>query len=197
MPNTSILPNIEGEAGDSPKKFTNIDTEGFEFWWDGIPFGGCLPERVKITKKEILLSNGEKDYKTIYEILRLIEPGETLMFPKHIVNYAAMHLARKMRKREALEAFKGSEYDRQRSAVKIVDVNMEMELQKKIVAANFPQENVQPEPIQPPVSQPIPEPTPEPVQKQQKEVKKVKCDICGFEAASNLGLSSHKRFKHK
>ena len=36
--NTKILPDVEGESIDAPKKFKNIDKEPFECTWDGIRY---------------------------------------------------------------------------------------------------------------------------------------------------------------
>ena len=145
--NTQILPPVEGESFDAPKKFTNIDKEDFEFTWDNIKY--------------------------------TVKAGETVTLPKYLVNYAAMHLARKIVKREALEEAARSgknPNDRLGAAVLIRDENKEMELQKKIVVANFSEE------------------TKEEGENQSKE--EFVCEICGFKAKSALGLQAHMR-KHK
>lgn len=105
MPNTQILPEIEGEDVDTPKFFTNIDTEDFSCNWNG------------------------KDY--------TVRPGQTVSYPKYLVNYAAMHLARKMNKREALAKFQGSDLEKQHAYIKFVDPINEMKLQALMVAKNY------------------------------------------------------------
>lgn len=208
MPNTSVLPFVEGEAEDCPKKFKNIDNEGFEFTWDNKPFGGIFQNRMKNKIENILLANGKIDRKITYEFTDSIHPGEIVIMPKYLVNYAAMHLARKMRKREALASFQGTEREKQVAAVKIVDVEREMELQKQMVAPNFEEEIKQPEvqqPVQPvvPISTPVGVPEDKPVgivsdlnTKVPIIEEKVKCEVCGFEAKNKFGMASHKRIKH-
>ncbi len=177
--NTTILPqDEEKEPNDVPKKFTNIDKEDFSFNWDGRPYS--------------------------------VKAGETATYPKYLVNYAAMHLARKMHKRHMIDSFVPEREDRkhielQNANIRIVNPKHEIELQKKMVAANFEGEVPAPEPA------PEPEDTvteiPVGVKEAQsgtqttetpKETPKpgVKCGECDFVAKSEFGLKSHMR-KHK
>jgi hypothetical protein len=104
MPITKILPDLEGEANDTPKNFTNIDKDEFVFSWDGI------------------------EYK--------VKPGETKSLPKYLVNYAAMHLARKIIKREAFDKFKNDK-EKSNSMMTFRNEAKEKELQDQIVKANY------------------------------------------------------------
>ena len=123
-----------------------------------------------------------------------VKAGETVTYPKYLVNYAAMHLARKMHKRHMLEAYVPEKEERrhieiQNANIRIVNAEHEMALQAEMVAANF-QESTRP--VEPPVQ---PETPKEP---ETPEVPKANfvCETCGFEAKSKLGLGSHMR-KHK
>lgn len=139
MPNTSILFPKEGESVDTPKKFTNIDSEVFDCTWDGI--------------------------------LHTVQPEETVIEPLYLVNYMAMHLARKILKREAF-AKAPSDLERKAGIVRWKDPDKEKELQLKIVQSNFPE-------------------TPSGEMKEE-----FMCETCGFKAASRVGLIAHQR-KHK
>lgn len=202
MPNTQILPPVEGESNEAPRKFKNIDIEPFEFTWDNVPFGGVLPERMKSWQEKIIETDAEgKPRKneqgeiisrtvTKYEILRPIQSGEIVIMPKYLVNYAAMHLAKKMVKRQAIEDYipekpERKEIELANARITVRNPEKEMELQKKMVAANFEEQ-----------------PKKEEVKEEKKEetpsggVEQFKCDVCGFIAKSAFGLRSHQR-KHK
>lgn len=234
MPNSTILPQaLENESDDAPKKFRNIDIESFEFTWNSKPFGGMLPERVRSYQEQ----KDETDFNgkiissrmiTKYEILKGIEPDEVVIMPKYLVNYAAMHLARKMYKRKMYEG--KTEAERSVGIVRIVNPEEEYKLQIQMVTDNFEtlpeapkfpnapvlkpdppiEPKKEPESPAPPAELSVP-PTPEipetpstskNLPEEKKEEKKsedtsILCDICGKVCKSNLGLSSHKRFKHK
>jgi hypothetical protein len=147
MPNTKILPDKEGESYDTTKKFTNIDSEDFEFTWDGIKY--------------------------------TVKAGETVTYPKYLVNYAAMHLAKKIVKREVRAEQKDDEHVRQ-GMYSVRNPEKEMELQQKMVAVNFPKK-VEEKPIE---------------GGKTEEINEFKCATCGFQAKSKAGLSVHSR-KHK
>jgi len=206
MPNTNILGFVEGESENSPKKFKNIDIEPFEFTWDGKPFGGSLPERVRSYQEEVIerdiQGNPRRDDKgevisrmvTRYEILKRIEPGETVLLPKYLVNFAAMHLAKKMYKRTAITG--KSDVELRAGIYKLRNPEEEMKLQKQMVVDNF--EQVLPESSPP---EPTPEPT-IPTEEKKEEEKKLEevsntCEICGKICKNKVGKLAHKRFKHK
>jgi len=110
----------------------------------------------------------------------VLPAGETGTYPKYLVNFAAMHLARKIVKREARAAQKDDEHVRQ-AMYSIRDDLKEKELREKAVAANFPEKQ-------------------EEVKEQQeapKEKSPLKCETCGFEAKSAFGLRAHIRLRHK
>jgi len=155
MPNTVIIPAIEGESPDAPKKFRNIDNEPFDCTWDNI--------------------------------LYTVQPGEMVVHQRPIVNYMAMHLARKMYKRKALAEFVGTEWEKANANIKLFDPEEELKLQQQMVADNFEQPKTETVPI-------IPE---EKKEETAKEDSPFKCDKCEFIAKSKFGLNSHKRFKHK
>lgn len=209
MPNTQILQPIEGESVDAPKKFKNIDTEDFVFTWDGKPFGGVLLERMKSWQEEVIDRDamGKEIRKRMvwrYEITKPILSGETVIMPKYLVNYAAMHLARKIYKRKI---FAGkTETERSVGILKFVNAEEEMKLQKEMVADNFAEVPQEPE-IKAPELKPellTPEPTstptipPEIKKEEEKKPEEVSwnCEICGFIAKNKVGLLAHKRFKH-
>lgn len=205
MPNTTILPPTEEESENAPKKFRNIDTEDFVFTWDGKPFGGALPERMKGWQEEVIDRDimGKEIGRRIvqkYDILKPILPNEVVIMPKYLVNYAAMHLARKMYKRKIFA--EKTEAERSIGVLRFVNAEEEMKLQKKMVADNFEKETLPTEtPIETPVATPTPTPTILTEEKKEEETKKPeevswKCEVCGFVAKSKLGLISHKRFKH-
>lgn len=207
MANTKILPDIQGESNEAPKKFTNIDKEGFEFWWDGKPFGGTFIDRMKSHEEEVINLDGKIERKIVYEFTKPIEPGETVIMPKYMVNYAAMHLARKMIKRENMAAIsaKNEEFVKH-AAWKVRDEMKEKETQEKIVAANF-EAPKQPEISTelPKISVEVPKELPETETTEGKpEVYKpvdalpssLICTDCGFPAKSLFGLAAHLRIKH-
>jgi len=155
--NTSILPNLESEAYDVPKKFLNIDNEVFTFHWDG------------------------REY--------VVHPGEVKDYPKYLVNYAAMHLARKIFKRQAFANFKGTEHEKGNANIKFVDAKSERELQEKMVALNYPEKIVDVKNEESPILE-----TRIPI-----EPAKVlpRCEKCNREFKSPLGLSNHNLRMHK
>lgn len=137
------------------------------------------------------------------ELKYSVKTGEIQVLPKYLVNFAAMHLAKKMVKRELMEKIPSNA--RETGLYKIRDPKREWELQKEMVKENFPEE-----PSLEPVLNPVPEPTIEPVIEepileqskpteipQTKPKEEHKCDVCGFVAKNKIGLISHKRFKHK
>lgn len=151
--NTKILPDVPGETVDTPKKFRNIDKEPFEFTWDGVPFGGALPGRAERTEEVNEFTEIDKDGKKVlkrdvtthYTITKGIEPGEVVIMPKYLVNYAAMHLARKMFKRQAIDNYVPEKADRKEleipnARIQIVNADKEMALQKQMVSDNFESE---------------------------------------------------------
>ena len=198
MPNFTILPQgLAEESDEAPKKFTNIDTEPFSFHWDGKPFGGMFPERMSVEEIDETNPDGTVMKRKVYEVTKPFEPGETVTMPKYLVNFAAMHLARKIWKRTAVSNFQGTEYEKKNAAIKIVNPEEEVRLMNKMVAANFPDNNgTTKEP-------PIPEVSKENVidktlveEPPKEEKKKFKCEVCGFEAKNANGLRLHSR-KHK
>lgn len=166
MPNICILPQNEGvESNDTPKKFKNIDNENFELTWGNKPFGGTL---------------GDKTF---------MIPGEVVVMPKYLVNYAAMNLARKIYKRKAFAEFKGTEVEKANGMVRFVNPEEEIKLMKLMVADNFPLESV---------LEPTPIPTiPIEIKKEEGKEESLVCEICQFKAKSKFGLMAHKRLKHK
>ena len=65
-----------------------------------------------------------------------VKAGETVSYPKYLVNYAAMHLARKIVKREAFAKVK-KDVDKQIGLVRFINPEEEGRLQKEAVRANF------------------------------------------------------------
>lgn len=197
--NTSILPPIEGESESTSKKFRNTDTEEFVFTWDSKPFGGALPDRIKSWEEEVIdrdMMEREIGRRIVrkYEVLKPIMPNEVVILPKYLVNFAAMHLARKILKRNILAT--KTEIEKKVGLFPLRDEKEERKLQEKMVADNFeePKEETPKEP------EPVPTiPTEEKKMEESKKPEEVswKCEICGFVAKSKLGLTSHKRFKHK
>ena len=136
---------------------------------------------------------------------RIVKAGETVTEPKYLVNYMAMHLARKMYKRKMFEG--KSEAEKSIGIVRTVNPEEEYKLQIQMVADNF--ETLPEAPEFPKAPELKPEPTPEPEPKpdlpitpEKKEEGKPedvskKCEICGFVAKNKVGLLAHKRFKHK
>ena len=139
----------------------------------------------------------------------IVLAGQTIDLPLYKVNYAAMHLARKIYKRKIFEG--KTEAERSVGILRFVNAEEEMKLMKQMVADNF--ETIPETPIFPKAPEIIPEkppetpePTPNPIttteEKKEEEEKKpeevsFKCEVCGFVAKSSLGLLAHKRFKHK
>ncbi len=203
MPNYQILesvPNPEDGTDiekDAPRFFTNIDTEDFEFTWDGKPFGGIFPDRMKSRQENITqrvlndkgFAESVVGAKIVYDFVKPLVAGETVTMPKYLVNYAAAHLARKIYKREAFAAFKGTEEEKKHAAIRFVNPEEEIKLMKKMVAKNFPDQIVE-EPKMP-TAQTV-------IDKTQVDKTKdgVKCDQCDFVAKTELGLKAHRR-KHK
>lgn len=196
MPNTQILPPLEGESEHTPKIFRNIDTEGFEFTWDGKPFGGALPERVRSWQEEVIDRDmmGKEIGKRIvwrHEILKPILSGEAVTLPKYLVNYAAMHLARKMVKREVYAG--KTEAERSIGIVKFVQPEREMELQKLIVKDNFPPESTSATEMSP-----VHYVSHSGLGVKPGELKREYiCDECGQKSPTPAGVVNHKRFRHK
>jgi len=203
MPNYSILesvPNPEDGTDiekDAPRFFTNIDKEDFEFTWDSKPFGGIFPDRMKSRQESItqraLNDKGFVDtvtgQKTVYDFVKPILAGETVTMPKYLVNYAAAHLARKIYKREAFAAFKGTAEEMKHAAIRFVNPEEEIKLMKKMVAKNFPDQIVE-EPKLPDAKTVIDQ------SQVDKTVNPLKCEDCDFISKSELGLKAHRR-KHK
>ena len=154
MPNTKILADIQGESVDTPKKFTNIDNESFEFTWDSKLLGGVLGNKTKI------------------------EAGETVIMPKYMVNYAAMHLARKIHKRECWKGL--SEAERMQGPIRFVNAEEEMKLQEQMIVENFPKV--------------VPA---EDESKAEPPKTEFKCQNCEFIAKSAFGLQVHQRKHNK
>ncbi len=153
MPNTSILPHLEEEADDMPKKFRNIDMENFELTWDGKPFGGTLGDKI------------------------FLFPGEVVVMPKYLVNFAAMNLARKIYKRKAFAEFKGTEHEKANANIRFRNPEEEIKLQKLMVADNFPEQQIE-------------------IKEETKSEELFVCDKCGMKAKSAFGLQAHMR-SHK
>jgi len=131
----------------------------------------------------------------------IVKAGEVVTHPKYLVNYMAMHLARKIYKRKIFEG--KSEAERSVGILRFVNAEEEMKLMKEMVADNFApnQTTTNPSMINPTsVPEPIPTPTilPE-IKTEEKKLEEVswKCEICGFVAKNKVGSLAHKRFKHK
>ena len=116
----------------------------------------------------------------------IVLAGQTIDLPMYKVNYAAMHLARKIYKRKIFEG--KSEAERSIGIVRFVNPEEEWKLQKQMVADNFPA-----------VESPIPESAPPIPTEEKKEVQgtnPLQCKTCSFTAKSTFGLRSHQK-KHK
>ena len=135
----------------------------------------------------------------------IVKAGEVVTHPKYLVNYMAMHLARKIYKRKIFEG--KSEAERSVGILRFVNAEEEMKLMKEMVADNFEEEipKISVPPLEPSSTttstpEPISTPTilPE-VKAEEKKPEEVswKCEICGFVAKNKVGLLAHKRFKHK
>ena len=168
--NTSILPSSEEEAFDAPKKFLNIDTEKFEFTWDGK--------------------------------LYVVHPGEVAMYPKYLVNYAAMHLAKKIYKRQMFANFKGTEMEKGNANIKFVDAKEQKNLQDKMVALNFP-DRVEVGRTTETTTTNVPQETSVPTQPVTTTVApqpantSLRCEKCNRDFKSPLGLHNHSLRMHK
>lgn len=180
MPIIKVLPDLPEESNDTPKLFTNIDSEDYEFTWVG--------DTHYIYDAEGKIIDTRID-KTNY----VIKAGETKTFPKYLVNYAATHLTNKILKREAFAKIT-DEKARSMGIVNWKNEEKAKELSAKMVVANFPQteeiKEVQNEPVQIEDAQSsatIQKPAQEPV----------KCDICGKMVKSKFGLMAHKRLAHR
>jgi hypothetical protein len=140
----------------------------------------------------------------------IVKSGEVVTHPKYLVNYMAMHLARKIYKRKIFEG--KSELEKSVGILRFVNAEEEMKLMKEMVADNFAESNIPktPEPTltstasSPTFSMPVSESTsnstiPTEVKTEEKKLEEVswKCEICGFVAKNKVGLLAHKRFKHK
>lgn len=80
----------------------------------------------------------KEDFEITWDnIKHIIKVGETVTFPKYLVNYAAMHLARKMYKRKMYEA--ATETERKVGVIRFINAEEEMKLQQEMVKANFPE----------------------------------------------------------
>jgi len=128
----------------------------------------------------------------------LVKVGEVVSHPKYLVNYMAMHLARKIYKRKI---FAGkTEAERSIGILRFVNAEEEMKLMKEMVADNFESMVQKPESITETLT---PTPTSDstiPTTRKEEERKKpeevsFKCEVCGFVAKNKVGLSAHKRFK--
>ena len=129
--------------------------------------------------------------KTVYEFTKPILAGETVMMPKYLVNYAAMHLARKIYKRESFASFQGTEMEKKNAAIKFVNPQEEWKLMEQMVAKNFPDKIV--EEAKMPTAEDVIDKTQ--VDKTEQPTG-FKCDQCDFVAKSELGLKAHRR-RHK
>ena len=130
-------------------------------------------------------------------IEHVVKPGEVVIKPKYLVNFLAMHLARKMYKRKIFEG--KTELERSVGILRYVNAEEEMKLQTQMVADNFEQTPEESKPELIPELEPtstIPKEEKKEEEKKPEEVS-YKCDVCGFIAKNNIGLSAHKRFKHK
>ncbi len=134
-------------------------------------------------------------------IEHVVKAGEVVIKPKYLVNFLAMHLARKMYKRKI---FAGkSDMERSVGILRFVNAEEEMKLQKQMVVDNFPESVEIPKSTSEPIlvsettlSSTIPTEEKKVEEKKPEEVS-WKCEICGFVAKSKLGLLAHKRFRHK
>ena len=106
-----VLPNTPEESFDTPKLFTNVDKEDFEFTW--------------------------KDDNNL-EVKYVVKAGETKTFPKYLVNYAATHLTNKILKREAFEKAP-DDNTRKMGNIHWRDEEKAKELSVTMVAKNFPE----------------------------------------------------------
>ncbi len=170
--NPTVLPDDPKESFDTAKKFTNIDSEPFQFNWDSKPFGGTL---------------GNKEE---------IKSGETVIMPKYLVRYAALHLAKKIVKREGIEEKRKHPLYKKHGEEFIKNIGYtirnparEKELIKEMIAKNFEEE--------PKIVSPEPKVVPEPSVEKAEE-KKFKCDFpgCDFSTNVKIALLGHQR-KHK
>lgn len=128
----------------------------------------------------------------------IIKVGETISLPLYKVNYAAMHLARKIYKRIVLSS--KTEIEKKIGLFPLRNEEEEKKLQLQMVADNFEQVPQEPE-IKAPELKPEPTPTPTIPTEEKTEEKKPEevswnCEICGFIAKNKVGLLAHKRFKH-
>ena len=67
-------------------------------------------------------------------IVHTVKPGESVIKPLYLVNYMAMHLARKIVKREMVKAIPVAK--RQSGLYRVRDEKKEKELQEQMVAEN-------------------------------------------------------------
>ena len=136
----------------------------------------------------------------------IVKAGEIVTHPKYLVNYMAMHLARKIYKRKIFEG--KSEAERSIGILRFVNAEEEIKLMKEMVKDNFEEETpkISVPPLEPnstttSTSEPTLIPT-IPTEEKKEEEKKPeevswKCEICGFVAKNKVGLLAHKRFRHK
>ncbi len=105
-------------------------------------------------------------------IIYTVQPGEVVTHPKYLVNYMAMHLARKMYKRKQLAEFVGSEWEKSNANIRLSDPEEEKKLQEQMVAVNF---------------EGISE-TSKIEEVKMEETKEFKCAVCGktFETSNKL-----------
>jgi len=128
----------------------------------------------------------------------IVKAGEVVTHPKYLVNYMAMHLARKIYKRKIFEG--KSELEKSVGILRFVNAEEEIKLMKEMVKDNF-EEKI----IQTPTATITVEPTSIPtilIEEKKEEEKKPeevsrKCENCGFVAKNKVGYLAHKRFKHK
>jgi hypothetical protein len=132
----------------------------------------------------------------------IVKAGEIIIKPKYLVNFMAMHLARKIYKRKIFEG--KTEAERSIGILRFVNAEEEMKLMKEMVKDNFEEEPKEPEPQSEPEKTPEPIPTqtenlPEEKMEETKKPEEVscKCEVCGFVAKNKVGLLAHKRFRHK
>ena len=173
MPIRNILPhNIPGESNDVVKVFVNIDKEDFEFTWENIG------NHVKYT----------------------VKAGETINYPKYLVNFASYHLAKKIVKREMIEEFKlkNPNINWETKGFSIRNEDREVAYQKKMLEKNF--NAISEDKIEPPI-EPKQEPTrtlnESPPDKPEPKVEEgIKCPLCEFRAKNTKGLKTHLGAKH-
>jgi hypothetical protein len=103
-----------------------------------------------------------------------VNPGETVYKPLYLVNYMAMHLARKMLKREAYKNL--SENERKGGIVRWRNEEKEKELQIKMTQQEAP--SIKSE-----------------IASEDKKEEFV-CETCSFKSASRIGSIAHSK-KHK